>query len=146
MTMEKKFVSAIGTRCAIRSIASGKVIPSDSASTTLRNSDFTGSGTFGGGDPDRIAEGQAGLDAAHNDVNRGRKVGHELVDAANTQTRQHELRQPDRGRHGDKKREQETSRLQVGQGAANQAQEHASDPILLFGDREVRPAQSGSPD
>src|SRR5271167_2113639 len=43
MTIEKKFVSAIGTRWAIRSTASGNVIPSESDSTTRRNSDFTGS-------------------------------------------------------------------------------------------------------
>jgi hypothetical protein len=52
------------------------------------------------------------------------------------QAGQRELRQPDRGCHDNKKREQQTSRLDTGQGATNQAEEHAPDPILLFGDRE----------
>src|SRR5574337_698577 len=43
MTIEKKFVSVIGTRCAMRSTASGRVSPRDTDSTTLRNSDLTGS-------------------------------------------------------------------------------------------------------
>src|SRR5580693_8506520 len=64
MTIEKKLVSAIGTRCAIRSMPSDKVNPIESDSTILR--------------PDA----QAG---------------------------QRELRQPDRGCHDNKKREQQTS-------------------------------------
>ena len=93
-------------------------------------------GAFGRGYPDRIAKGKAGFDAAHDDIDGGRKVGDELVDAPNAQARQRELRQPDRGCHDNEKREQQASRLNIGQGAANQAKEHAPDPILLFGDRE----------
>ena len=93
-------------------------------------------GAFGRGDPDRIAKGKARFDASHNDIDGGRKVGDELADAPNAQARQRELRYPDRGCHDNKKRQQQTSRLQVGQGPANQAKKHAPDPILLFGDRE----------
>ena len=91
MTIEKKFVSLTGTRCAIFSTASDSGRPSAWPSTILRNSDRTGSGDLVGDDAQRVAERQAGLDAAHDDVERVGKYRDELVDAARAKPGQHEI-------------------------------------------------------
>ncbi len=97
MTIEKKLASAVGTRSAKRSIASAIASPIVCAFDDLAKFAAHRLRRFAGDDAQTIAERQAGLDAADDDVDGVGKFSDEFLHAALRQKAQQPIRQPDAG-------------------------------------------------
>ncbi len=138
MTIAKKLVSATGTRCAMRSTASGSVRPIVVACTTLRNSPRTGSALSLAAIRMVSPSGRPDLTPRTMMSMRVREVGDELRNSALPQAIQSRLRQARPADHRDERREEGAAGLDPRHEADGDASDKASGQELRRRRREAR--------
>ena len=113
------------------------VMPSACDSTTLRNSDFAGSGASLAMILQRVAERQTGAHAAHDDVEGGGQRVDEFLDAPFGQPSEDEIRSAHAHRDRHQRRDQRIVGLEVGQHAERRGDGDEDQQVLLFLHRQA---------